>query len=310
MKKIKLVTFALLALTVVAGLFAPYLLVDGNYYSAFEILRFLQINGLFALIFVAFGIVFIGTILLAFGEKKKWIPYVSFLLLLGGAIIFSFSKAICKASVSYSDSLVVYVSPVIMAFVGLGEAIYATRLLFDGGKLDVRDMAEIAIFVSFAFVLDLPIFKLKIVANGGSISLIMLPLIMLSLRKGFFKGFIGAGIVFGLVSCLLDGYGLITYPLDYLLGFGAMAIVGLFRKQILGKEKLHVRHYLILLGVTILAMAVRTLASTLSGIFIYGLDFMGSLVYQLTYMGPSFIVVGIVLVILLYPLNKLSLKKR
>jgi hypothetical protein len=64
-----------------------------------------------------------------------------------------------------------------------------------------------------------------------------------------------------------------------------------------------------LLLATLLAMSLRTLASTISGILIYGLDFGGSLIYQLTYMGPSFVAVGAVLVILLYPLNKLSLKK-
>ena len=310
MKVTKHVIYALLALVVIAGLFAPYLILDGGYYSVIQIPQNFEINGLFALIFVAFALYFAGVAILMFNEKCKWIAPTAFLLLISATILFSFTKTISKASVSYNDSLTVFVSPVLMAVTSLGVATYASRLIFDNGKLDVRDMAEIAIFVSFAFVLDLPLFKLKVVANGGSISLIMLPLILLSLRKGFFKGFIGASIVFGLVSCFLDGYGLITYPLDYLLGFGAMAVVGLFRKFILEKEKLTYIHYLILFGATLLAMSLRTMASTLSGMFIYGLDFVSSLVYQLTYMGPSFIAVMVILVILLYPLNKLSLKKR
>ena len=300
---------ALLTLVVIAGIFAPYLYIDGSYQNVIQITQNFEINGLFALIFVAFGLFFIGSVILFFPHEKKWIAPASFLFLISASVLFSCSKTFCEESIS-CNSFKLAVSPILMALISLGASIYTSRLIFDNTKLIIRDIAEIAIFVSFAFVLDLPLFKVKIVANGGSISLIMLPLILLSLRKGFFKGFIGAGIVFGLVSCFLDGYGLITYPLDYLLGFGSLAVVGLFRKFIIGKEKLTWFNYVVLFLVTLLAMSLRTMASTLSGIFIYQLDFVSSLVYQLTYMGPSFGVVMAVLIILLYPLNKLSLKNK
>ena len=309
MKVQNYVIYSLLALLAIAGLFAPYLFIDGRYQSVIEIVQNFQINGLFALIFVAFGLYFGGIFLLYFPHEKKWLAPTAFLFLITASVLFSCSKTFCEESI-VCDSFKLAASPVVMTLASLGLAIYTSRLMFDNTKLDIRDIAEIAIFVSFAFVLDLPLFKIKIVANGGSISLIMLPLILLSLRKGFFKGFIGAGIVFGLVSCFLDGYGLITYPLDYLLGFGSLAVVGLFRKFIIGKEKTTVFNYLILFGVTLLAMSIRTFASTLSGIFIYQLDFVSSLIYQLTYMGPSFGVVMVLLIILLYPLNKVSLKNK
>ena len=308
MKSIKCVSYLSLIFGSVAALFAPYLRLNDVYYSILKIPQLFEVNGLFALFFVAFGIYFAGTCLLFIVDKNKWIAPSVFVLVISASILFSLTKTITKESVSYS-SMAIAASPVVMSLLSLGSAIYASILIFDKSKISVRDMAEIAIFVSFAFMLDLPLFKLKVVANGGSISLIMIPLIILSLRKGFFKGFIGAGIVFGLVSCFADGYGLITFPLDYLLGFGAMAIVGIFRRLIVGKEKVSFLQYVYLLVAVSIAMVVRTLASTLSGIWIYGLDFYSSLVYQLTYMGPSFIVCIVVLIILLYPLNKLSLKK-
>ena len=309
MKKMYYAIYGLLAMLVIGGLFAPYLRLDGELQSIIEITQYYQINGIFAVIFVAFALYFAGVVVLFLPREKKWVAPVSFLLLISSSVLFSCSKTICESSIVYG-SMKLSVSPIVMALTSLGAAIYSSRLIFDNTKLDIRDIAEIAIFVSFAFVLDLPLFKLKVVANGGSVSLIMLPLILLSLRKGFFKGFIGAGIVFGLVSCFLDGYGLITYPLDYLLGFGSLAIVGLFRRFMIKKEKLSWIHYLILFGSVLLAMSMRTLASTLSGIFIYQLDFMSSLIYQLTYMGPSFIAVTVVLLVLLDPLNKLSLKNK
>ncbi|MBO4682360.1 MAG: energy-coupled thiamine transporter ThiT [Bacilli bacterium] len=309
MRRLQYVIYTLLAMIGIAGLFAPYLFIDEGYQNIFGILANYQVSGLFALIFVAFSLYFVGIILLYFIEKNKWIAPSSLLLLLVATVLFSCSKTFCKESIDYG-TLRLSVSPIVMAIVSLGTSVYTSRYIFDNTKLSIRDIAEIGIFVSFAFVLDLPLFKIKIVANGGSISLIMLPLILLSLRKGFFKGFIGAGIVFGLVSCFLDGYGLITYPLDYLLGFGSLAVVGLFRRFIIGKEKLNWMNYGVLFLATLLAMSMRTFASTLSGIFIYELDFTSSLIYQLTYMGPSFGVVMVILLILLYPLNKLSLKNK
>ena len=43
-------------------------------------------------------------------------------------------------------------------------------------------------------------------------------------------------------------------------------------------------------------------ASTISGIVFYGLDFFGSLVYQLTYLGPSMLICLVALILLYKPL--------
>ena len=309
MRKNLYVIYSLFLLTGIACLFAPFLYLDNQYVSFIDIVVNYQINGYFAFVFVAFASYFIGIILSYFIDKNKWISVIAISLTIISALLFSFSKTICGNAVNYS-SMSLSVSPIVLAVLSICATLYLNSKIFDNYQLNIHDIAEIAIFVSFAFLFDLPFFKIKIVANGGSISLIMLPLILLSLRKGFIKGFIACGIVFGLISCFLDGYGLITYPLDYLLGFGAMAIVGLFRKYIINPDKkITYQNYLWLFIGTLLAMVVRTLTSTLSGIVIYKLDFVSSLVYQLTYMGPSFLVVMALLLILLYPLNRLEKTK-
>ena len=66
----------------------------------------------------------------------------------------------------------------------------------------VRDIAEIAILVALALGLDK--LKISVGATGGSVNFAMFPLFVIALRHGPFKGFIAGGIVYGLISCLLD----------------------------------------------------------------------------------------------------------
>jgi len=175
--------------------------------------------------------------------------------------------------------------------------------------MTVEDIVEIGIFVSLAIVLDLSFFKIKIGANGGSISLAMLPLFLISLRKGFYKGFVASGMIYGLITCLTDNYGIITYPFDYLLGFGAIGIIGLFNKFIYTEDgKFTVKGIAFLTIGFILAIIGRLAAATLSGIIIYQLNFWSSFVYQIAYIGPSSGIVFACLVILYKPL--LVIKKR
>lgn len=175
--------------------------------------------------------------------------------------------------------------------------------IFQDNKLSVKDIVEIGIFVSLAVVLDLGFFKIKIGSQGGSISFAMVPLFLISLRKGFFKGFVASGIIFGLITCLTDNYGFITFPLDYLLGFGSIAIIGLFKNQILPlNNKFTTRGFLFLILGFILSILSRLFFATLSGIIIYKLNFAGSITYQLAYLGPSSALVFAVLILLYKPL--------
>jgi len=188
------------------------------------------------------------------------------------------------------------------SIVQIGTAIaimlFSLSSLFDELTFTIKDIVEIAIFVGFALVLDMSFLKIKMFATGGSISLACLPLIIMAMRKGFGKSFIGCGLIYGFISCLIDGYGLFTFPFDYLLGFGSFAVIGLFKKQI-DSERVSKSIIFLIVGILISGV-LRVFSGTVSGMIFYNLKFGPSIVYQLTYMGPS---LGICLAatLLLYP---------
>ena len=174
--------------------------------------------------------------------------------------------------------------------------------------INIRDMVEIAMFCALAIVLDLTFFKIRIGQNGGSISLVMLPLAFMCIRQGFFKGLLGCGIVFGFLSCLIDGYGIVTYPLDYLGAFGSMAIVGLFRTFNFSRFRFTIQEIL-LAALFIAAVSLRLLFATLSGVILYDTPFVGSLAYNASYVLPSAGFSLVALLVLHKPISKLFVRK-
>jgi len=150
-------------------------------------------------------------------------------------------------------------------------------------KLTIREIAEMAMLVSLAVLLDRDGFKIRLGQQGGSLSLTMVPLIILALRHGLLKSFIGIGVVYGLLTNLLDGYGFVTYPLDYLLAYGSLSLIALFRPLIMRPYKAKIMPYVWLL-VGLVAVATTRLAfHTISGILIYETPFLASLAYNATF---------------------------
>ncbi|MDY2888225.1 MAG: ECF transporter S component [Candidatus Caccosoma sp.] len=99
------------------------------------------------------------------------------------------------------------------------------------GVVYLRDFVEIALFCAIAIVLD-QFVKIPIGAAGGSLNLSAVPLFIIALRHGPIKGFFAGGVVYGVITCLLDNWGFMWYPLDYLLSFGSICILGLFARNI------------------------------------------------------------------------------
>lgn len=168
-------------------------------------------------------------------------------------------------------------------------------------KYSMKDIVESAMLVAMAIVLDLKGLKLSLFPGGGSISLTMLPLFILAIRMGPIKGFIGIGIIYAFLACLKDGYGFEFLPFDYILGFGSIAIFGFFRKQILDSEKIGKGILFICLG-ALISTILRLAFSTISGMIIAGYDFVGSLVYNATYIPLSGAVSLAILLVLYKPL--------
>lgn len=158
-------------------------------------------------------------------------------------------------------------------------------------KFTPRLMAEISICTALALVLGF--IKFSPVSQGGSISLVMVPIFVLALRHGCVIGGIG-GMLLGLIQLLTDAY--VVHPLqfilDYPLAYGLLGLAGLF---------IH-RPYL---GI-ILGGIARFLAHFVSGLIFFssyapqGINpIIYSLLYNASYMIPE-IIISLTIVNLLF----------
>lgn len=89
-------------------------------------------------------------------------------------------------------------------------------------------MVEIAIIVALAFLLgQIRLFRMP---QGGSVSLQMVPILFLALRRGWLPGFV-AGFLLGTLKLLVDPY--IIHPVqllfDYPLPYALLGLAGLFK---------------------------------------------------------------------------------
>lgn len=175
----------------------------------------------------------------------------------------------------------------------------------------VRDITEIAILCALAIALD-KFVKIPVGATGGSINLATLPLFIIALRHGWFKGFIGGGIIFGITTCLLDAYGFQYYFFDYCIAFGCVGLAGivpyfihnLFSKKDFGHQVLA---YAILLLPVIAYCIIRTLSASMDSMIFWELTFKAALLYNIPYVGPSSVIVYVLLCILLPVIHSLNI---
>lgn len=166
----------------------------------------------------------------------------------------------------------------------------------------VKDIAEIAIFSALAIVLD-RVVRIPLGATGGSVNISLVPLYVIALRHGWFKSFIAGGIVYGLITCLFDGYGLICYPLEYFVAFGAICILGVASKYINGIKLDSFKNICISYGLLIvsimLASTIRFFAASIDSVLIWEYTFSAAFAYNLGYVYISSIATCIVMCILL-----------
>ena len=169
----------------------------------------------------------------------------------------------------------------------------------------VGDIAEIAIMCALAIVLD-KFVKIPFAPTGGSINLAMFPLYLVALRHGPFKGFLAGGIVFGLTTCILDGYGMQTYPLEYLVAFGACGLLGFVSKyyylNFSKSNKQTIISILLVVVSIILAAIIRIGAATIDSIVLYEYELGPALAYNIPYIGISAAFV-LILVCVFLPVN-------
>lgn len=307
-KTLAIVRYSAIALGFLAALFIflPLVNFDGQQYLAMNII-FRHFNTSFGIFsFTAFIVLVIASVLLIINRKhtESW----AMLAFLVAAILFISIPDLIAYSfpdVEFEMVQTTFVIAIVVSFMG---AVLSLSLANARNVFSTYEIVEMAMLVGLAVVLDLPGLKIRVGTSGGSIGFTMLPLLVLALRQGPIKGFIGAGAVYGFITCILDGWGLSTYPFDYLLAYGALALLGIFRTFVFNKSISHfnVKGLVFLIAGIVIGVTGRLLASTISGIIFYELDFWASLAYNATSILPSGGLVLGAMVVLYEPLIRLN----
>ncbi|BCP61395.1 thiamine transporter ThiT [Streptococcus parasuis] len=165
-------------------------------------------------------------------------------------------------------------------------------------------LTEIAIFSAIALVFDkLPLFTMP---QGGSVSLVMLPILLLSLRHGWLVGIL-SGLIVGTIQLFYGGYFLNVFQvfLDYVLSYAGIGFAGIAATFLHKQSKLSQASLFISLA-SLLGGSIRLLATYLSGIIFYA-DYapadtpvwIYSFTYNISYILPS-TAIACILLILLY----------
>ncbi|UJF27798.1 energy-coupled thiamine transporter ThiT [Planococcus sp. 107-1] len=173
-------------------------------------------------------------------------------------------------------------------------------------NLRVLLMVEIAIFGALGYVLDFVAFKMP---QGGSVSLVMIPIVLMAFRRGMAAGIL-TGLLVGLlqivtgvisVTPLSFGFVVMQVILDYLVAYGVVGFAGLLRGNYLKAHQQGKSGGMIaavVIGVLI-ASLLRYLMHVVTGVLFFGMFaegnvFVYSAVYNATYMIPVFLLAAAV----------------
>jgi len=161
----------------------------------------------------------------------------------------------------------------------------------------VQALAEIGVALALAAVLGQV--RLFVMPQGGSVSLELLPIIFIAVRRGVVPGLI-TGLLYGLLQLGLPG-AFVYHPaqavLDYPLAFMSLAVAGL----------VNVRGWRSLTLAVALALTARLVCHFLSGLIFFAAyapaweaPWLYALTYNLLYLVPE----GVLTVLLLWPALK------
>lgn len=163
-----------------------------------------------------------------------------------------------------------------------------------------RKMTECGVAIALAVVLSfIAIWKMP---QGGSVSLVMVPLFMVAYRHGAAWGF-ATGVVYSMVALMIDGviYHPMSVLLDYVLAFGLIGVAGFFKADLKG-----------IVAGTVLGVLGRFVSSFLSGWLLFASYapegqsvFVYSLTYQASYLLPELVLTLLVLILLNKKANKI-----
>ena len=176
-------------------------------------------------------------------------------------------------------------------------------------KTKIISMAEIAIFASIGFILDLLASLYSgFFVNGGSISFAMIAVVVISYRRGSLAGFC-CGLIMGLLD-LTDGFytyadkwyqSILQIGMDYIFTYMSIGLVALAKPLI---KKIN---YVIVITIsTIFGGLLKFILHFLSGV-LYWPEFpeqpilercIYSIIYNGSYMLPYIIISGIIVTLM------------
>jgi thiamine transporter ThiT len=260
------------------------------------------------------------------GGSSVWLGLAVYLLPIVGAVLFIFRRKSILLSLAFFSELLALVLTLSLVFIanefnsdsgivytfgiGLGVisglllvgTIYVLVPILDKSHFTVREISEISVLVALALVLD-RFARIPVSFGGaGSINLGMIPLFLIAYRLNFSKSFLAIGVIFGLISCLLDNWGLYTFPFDYFLAYGAISFAGLFANLAFPKDagKVSWQNLVFFVLSVFVGIFGRYIGSTISSVVIYGTTLVGGLEYN-WYIWASGLVTLVILGVLYRP---------
>ncbi|MCC2527894.1 energy-coupled thiamine transporter ThiT [Bacillus halotolerans] len=170
-------------------------------------------------------------------------------------------------------------------------------------------LIEIAIMTAAAVILDIVSGMFLRMPQGGSVSIMMIPIFLISFRWGVKAG-LTTGLLTGLVQIAIGNLFLqhpVQLLLDYIAAFAVVGISGFFasavRKSALSRAK--GKLIVSIICAVFIGSFLRYAAHVISGAVFFGSFapkgtpvWIYSLTYNATYMIPSFIICAIVLCLL------------
>lgn len=179
----------------------------------------------------------------------------------------------------------------------------------------VTVLAEVALAIALSAVLNY--IGLHFMPQGGSVSLVMLPLIVVALRRGVVAGLV-AGALYGGVDYLMNPYVVhwVQPILDYPVAFAAVGLSGIFSNawnSAVSERRTAGAVWTVVVPAVLVGAVSRYLVHVVSGaIFFAEYAPQGqpvivySILYNLTYMVPSTIACVIGAVILMPALRNIG----
>jgi thiamine transporter len=173
-------------------------------------------------------------------------------------------------------------------------------------------IVEVAVFTALAYLLDFfaNVLSFKIWPEGGSVSIAMVPIFIMAYRWGI-KGGVLTGFLMGLLQFIM-GYSqiftIVQGIIDYFIAFAAVGFAGIFASQVKKAVHEHKGRKWITYAVlgAFIGSALRFVCHFISGVVFFGSYApkgqpvaVYSILYNGTYMLPSFILSAIIVVLVI-----------